>query len=128
LKESGERKVRNVNIGAVEKGGLVPLNPVGGGEQVRSQMELFPVRQREGEDQADDSNYMRRIVQSMQEQIDSLNVSLQYSTYGERGERIAVAVVNRETGELIREIPPKELRELYEKMSEIAGMIFNREI
>lgn len=71
---------------------------------------------------------IKQVVEKMQEQIDSMNVSLQYSTYGAHGEKIAIAVVNKETGELIREIPPKELRSLYAKMTELAGMIFNREI
>ncbi|MBE0558555.1 MAG: flagellar protein FlaG, partial [Proteobacteria bacterium] len=71
---------------------------------------------------------IKQVVEKMQEQIDSMNISLQYSTYGPDDEKIAVAVVNKETGELIREIPPKELRNLYAKMSELAGMIFNREI
>jgi flagellar protein FlaG len=69
-----------------------------------------------------------QVVEKMQERIDSMNVSLQYSTYGVHGEKIAIAVVNKETGELIREIPPEELRSLYVKMSELAGVIFNREI
>jgi flagellar protein FlaG len=71
---------------------------------------------------------IKKVVEKMQEQIDSMNISLQYSTYGVHGEKIAIAVVNKETGELIREIPPKELRSLYTKMSELAGMIFNRDI
>jgi flagellar protein FlaG len=69
-----------------------------------------------------------RIVEKMQEQIDSMNVSLQYSTYGDRGKNIAVTVVNKNTGEVIREIPPKEIQDLYAKMNELAGMIFNRQI
>ena len=71
---------------------------------------------------------MRQMVEKMQEQIDSMNISLQYSTYGNHGERTAVAIINKETGELIREIPPKEIQTLYMKMNELAGMIFNREI
>jgi flagellar protein FlaG len=71
---------------------------------------------------------IKRVVEKMQEQIDNMNVSLQYTTYGAHGEKIAIAVVNKETGELIREIPPKELRSLYAKMSELAGMIFNSEV
>ena len=71
---------------------------------------------------------IKQVVAKMQEQIDSMNISLQYTTYGDHGEKIAIAVVNKETGELIREIPPKELRNLYAKMNELAGMIFNREI
>lgn len=75
-----------------------------------------------------DREKMERVVAKMQEQIDSMNVSLQYSTYGDRGENIAVTVVNKDTGEVIREIPPKEIRDLYAKMSELAGMIFNRQV
>jgi flagellar protein FlaG len=71
---------------------------------------------------------MERIVAKMQEQIDSMNVSLEYSTYGDRGDKIAVTVVNKNTGEVIREIPPREIRDLYAKMNELAGMIFNRQI
>jgi flagellar protein FlaG len=71
---------------------------------------------------------VKRIVEKMQEQIDNMNVSLQYSTYGDHGEKIAISVVNKETGELIREIPSEELRNLYARMSELEGMIFNKVI
>lgn len=64
----------------------------------------------------------------MQDQLDSMNVSLRYSTYGDSGERIAIAVVNTITGEIVREIPTKELRALYAKMNELVGMILNRKI
>jgi uncharacterized FlaG/YvyC family protein len=57
-----------------------------------------------------------------------MNVSLQFYTYGENGENIAVVVADKETGEVIREIPSKEIQNLYAKMSELAGMIFNRQV
>ena len=41
-----------------------------------------------------------------------MNVSLQYSFYGTGGEKVAVKVVNRETGDVIREIPSKEMQAL----------------
>ncbi|MEA3417343.1 MAG: flagellar protein FlaG [Thermodesulfobacteriota bacterium] len=31
----------------------------------------------------------------------------------------------KETGKLIREIPPEELQQLYVKMEELSGMLFN---
>ncbi len=71
---------------------------------------------------------IKQVVEEMQKQIDSMNVSLHYSTYGDHGERTAVAVINKETGELIREIPSKEIQHLYAKMSELAGKIFNRQV
>jgi uncharacterized FlaG/YvyC family protein len=80
-------------------------------------------------EQAPPSNaQIREMVAEMQDQIDSMNVSLSFSTYGEKGERIAVVVADKDTGEVIREIPPKEIQNLYAKMSEVASYIFNREI
>ena len=68
---------------------------------------------------------LKQMVQQMQGQLDSMNVSLQYSFYGDGGEKVAVQVVNRETGQVIREIPSKEMQTLQTKMSELVGMIFN---
>jgi flagellar protein FlaG len=68
---------------------------------------------------------VRQIVENMQIQLESMNISLQYHVYGQHGEKIAVSVVNRETGEVIREIPSKEMQALQAKMSELVGMIFN---
>jgi flagellar protein FlaG len=68
---------------------------------------------------------VREIVKNMQSQLDSMNVSLQYRVYGENDEKIAIRVVNRDTGDVIREFPPKEMQALQAKMSELVGMIFN---
>jgi len=68
---------------------------------------------------------VKQIAAAMQKQVDGMHISLQYSLYGKHDRNIAVKVVNKETGEVIREIPPKELQALQEKMSELVGMIFN---
>ena len=77
---------------------------------------------------------IKKMVEEMQVQLDdnaNLLLSLKYSTYGEQQDnkinRIAVSVVNRHTGEVIREIPSKEIQGLYTKMSEVAGIIFNHQ-
>jgi uncharacterized FlaG/YvyC family protein len=57
-----------------------------------------------------------------------MNVSLSFSAYGKNNERIAVVVSNKETQEVIREIPPEELQILYTKMREAAAYIFNQKI
>ncbi|MBN1380242.1 MAG: flagellar protein FlaG [Deltaproteobacteria bacterium] len=77
---------------------------------------------------APNKSQVAQMVKDMQDYIKKMNISLEYSTYGKRGEKIAVTVADKETGEVIREIPPKEIRDLYVKMSEVAGMIFNKEI
>lgn len=79
-------------------------------------------------DVAANREQVKRMIEEMQSQIDKMNVSLQFYSYGEHGEKIAVTVADKETGEVIREIPSKEIQNLYAKMSELAGMIFNRQV
>ena len=82
--------------------------------------------QTSGGDGAPVSNaQVKQMVEQMQSQLDSMNVSLQYSFYGAGHQKVAVKVVNRETGEVIREIPPREVQALQSKMRELVGMIFN---
>jgi flagellar protein FlaG len=71
---------------------------------------------------------VKEIVSDMQGQLDSMNVSLQYSLYGQNGRNVAIKVVDKATGDVIREIPPKEMQALQEKMSELVGMIFNKSV
>ncbi|TSA46236.1 MAG: hypothetical protein D4R56_04235 [Deltaproteobacteria bacterium] len=68
---------------------------------------------------------VKQIVAEMQSNLDSMNHGLQYSFYGEHDEKIAVKVVNKETGEVIREIPSKEIQSFQAKMGELVGKIFN---
>lgn len=69
---------------------------------------------------------VKQMVAEMQGHLDSMNISLQYCFYGEHDQKIAIKVVNKETGDVIREIPPKEMQALQIKMSELCGMIFNK--
>jgi flagellar protein FlaG len=69
---------------------------------------------------------LKQTVEHMQGQLDSMNVSLQYSVYGDKDDKVAVKVVDRDTGKVIREIPAKEMQALQDKMSELVGMIFDR--
>jgi len=77
------------------------------------------------EQRAVENERMKQMVKEMQDQINSMNISLEFSTYGENGDKIAVVVADKNSGEVIREIPSKELQNLYAKMREITGIIFN---
>lgn len=66
-----------------------------------------------------------KLVALIQESLDSMNINISFSTYGSERERTAVIVKEKGTGNVIREIPPKELQELYMKMEELMGMIFS---
>ena len=66
---------------------------------------------------------MQQMIEEIQSHIDSLDVSLSFSTYGR--DNVSITVTEKQTGKVIREIPPKEIQNLYIKMNEIAGMIFS---
>ncbi|HAJ27391.1 MAG TPA: hypothetical protein DCG53_09150 [Syntrophus sp. (in: bacteria)] len=105
-----------VNTGSVSKGDAMPL--LGRSKEGRTAMKLEEQRSVENE-------RMKQMVHEMQRQINSMNVSLEFSTYGENGDKIAVVVADKDTGEVIREIPSREIQDLYAKMREITGIIFN---
>ncbi len=71
------------------------------------------------------SAQVKQIVEAVQSQLDGMNINVEYSFYGKHDHEIAVKVVNKETGEVIREIPAKEMQNLQTKIGELVGRIFN---
>lgn len=69
----------------------------------------------------------QEVVQAaqVQEHITSRSISLSFSTYGKKNDKISVAVIDEETGKVIREIPPEELQRLSGKLEEMVGMVFD---
>ncbi|MBW2644622.1 MAG: flagellar protein FlaG [Deltaproteobacteria bacterium] len=67
----------------------------------------------------------RELTEQLQGYIDRMNINIAFSTYGEKDKNISIIVSEKETGTLIREIPPEELQRLHVKMEELAGMIFD---
>jgi flagellar protein FlaG len=117
--------VKDVNVISVNASSAVPAGP-----PVSVDM---PNRDHSRQDEATKAAIatgedVKRMIDEMQSNIKRMNVSLTFSTYGDRGEKVAVIVSDDETGEVIREIPAKEIQNLYGKMSELAGIIFNRQI
>jgi len=65
------------------------------------------------------------VVQNMQEDLEMTNLSVGFTTYGDK-KKTAVVVSNRDTGDVIREIPPKEIQKLQTRMEELSGVILNQ--
>lgn len=63
-------------------------------------------------------NAIERAIKSMQGPDTSLDFSVHQST-----KRIMIKVLNKETGEVIREIPPEKNLDLLEKLWEMAGIL-----
>ncbi len=71
------------------------------------------------------SEAVKQLLAQIQGQLESMNVSLSFSRYGKNDSSISVVVTEKNTGKVIREIPPEELQNLYTKLGELVGIIFN---
>ena len=70
----------------------------------------------------------KQLLQEVQSQMDSMNISLSFSIYGKKGDEICIIVTDKDTGKVIREIHPKEIQDLQTKLGEIMGLIFNHSV
>lgn len=64
-----------------------------------------------------------RAVKALQGPQTTLDISIHEKTH-----EIMVKVLNKDTGELIREVPPEKTLDLVAKMMEIAGIIIDEKI
>jgi len=71
-----------------------------------------------------DESAVREVVEKTQTFLDDLNIRLDFEVYEETGD-LVVRIFNRETEELIREIPPEDLLELQKKLAELRGVLFD---
>lgn len=72
-----------------------------------------------------DQEAIQELAAQIQERMNDRSVSLSFSTYGKNDDKISVTVIDKETGEVIREIPQKELQRLSGKIEEMVGMVFD---
>jgi flagellar protein FlaG len=71
---------------------------------------------------------MQVMAEDLQNNLKVLHdVNLQFSVHQASGQ-VIVAVTDKETGELIREIPSEEMLKLSAKLEEMMGMIFDQKI
>lgn len=66
------------------------------------------------------------IVNAMNQVAKALNTRLTFQVDESTG-RLIVKVIDSETGEVRRQIPPEEMVRLVEKMKSMVGMLFNQE-
>lgn len=72
-----------------------------------------------------DSATAKKIMESLQQKLENTNVTISFSRYGREGENVAVTIAEKDTGKVVREIPPQEIQRLSLKMEELIGIIFN---
>ncbi len=67
---------------------------------------------------------VKELVEEAQSYIEDLNIRLNFKVDGDSG-NVVVRVLNRETEELIRQIPSEELVNLREKLVELRGVLLD---
>lgn len=69
------------------------------------------------------SEDVENIVQDVQEYLSELNINLDFQI-SDKTKDVIVKVMNAESGEMIRQIPPEDLVKLREKLVELRGVLF----
>ena len=65
------------------------------------------------------------MAEKTQAYLDDLRIKLDFEVYEETGEMV-IRIFNRETEELLREIPAENLLELHQKVAELRGVLFDQ--
>ena len=74
------------------------------------------------------SEYLAQVVENIQRYLhDTLNVNLDFQIDANTKEMV-VRVLNRETGEVVRQIPSEDVVRLREKLEEFRGALFNGKV
>jgi flagellar protein FlaG len=64
------------------------------------------------------------IVNTLNSAAKSVNQRVSFS-FDEKTDRVIIKFINGDTNEVLREIPPKEMIRLLERMHELIGMVFD---
>lgn len=117
-------EVANINIENMK----VPENVSAKPPPVEKGSRGKPQEKTTSQDKPLNSEEVQFVADRIQDYLDEMNISLKFSTYGENRERTSVTVVEKETGKVVREIPPEELQNLYAKMQELVGLFLNQTV
>ncbi len=67
------------------------------------------------------------LAEEAQAYLDDLNIEIQFEVYDKTGD-VVVRVMNRATGDVIRQIPTNDVLAFREKLKELRGVLFNGQV
>ena len=82
-----------------------------------------PKRVDEAEERRQDEQPLNEVVSEMNDLVREMHRELHFSVDEESGDTV-IKVINRETDEIVRQIPSEELMHLRKRLQEAAGVIF----
>ncbi len=70
----------------------------------------------------------KQITEDLNDYMSDLQTNLRFSLYEKLDHQVVVEIKNRQTDELIKQIPSEEILELRVKMEELTGMLLDEKI
>lgn len=119
------------------QGGSIPLSSrvVGTTESSGTKLQaLKPVDSMEKSDKKDqqskglNASDTKKLVEELNEYMDDLQTQLGFSIREDMDHQVVVEIKNRETEELLKQIPSEELLKIREKMEELTGFLFDQSV
>lgn len=72
-----------------------------------------------------DPGVTKKLVNEIQSYLDNLDIQLQFRFREKTGDMV-VRVLDRESGDVIRQLPPEDLLDLRDKLNELRGVLFDK--
>ncbi|SFC24745.1 flagellar protein FlaG [Pseudoalteromonas denitrificans] len=110
--------VESITVGNTEKSSEDPKN--------KQFLDENKVKKTEAEGEKDIKN-ANKVAQQLQDFVSSINKDLRFSVDEESG-RDVISVIDKESGDLIRQIPSEEILDLASRISEAAGILIKKEV
>lgn len=102
---------------------IAPVGKLDGATTKRVSDEKLEDRENHSKDR--DDKAQSHIAEEVQSYLsEALNVQLQFQVDSKSGQTI-IQVLDKETGEVIRQIPPENLSEVRDKLEELRGILFD---
>ena len=79
------------------------------------------------EEKKQDAEFLQDVLEAAQKYFHIRNIGLDFAVHGATG-RIKVTVLDKETGEMIREVPPEQVLNLMAKIDEMMGILFDQKV
>ena len=97
-------------------------------EPVKKDQELLATSKNDKEEKTDTPRVDEKFMERVQKALDLSNVGREYKIYDKLG-KLYIRVYDKESGEIIREIPPEELSELTRTLhQESTGFLINQKV
>ncbi len=111
----------------VSSGSMARAKVVQSNEAQKAQQMQQPAEKKEAQtEQAAEAS--QEMLETLTNDLDMLHhVGLQFSVHETTG-RTMIKVINKDTNDLIREIPPEGLLNLAAKMQEMLGILFDKKV